>query len=421
MSTTVRSALHFNADRFLTDLRSLGAIGADTEKGGRTRLALTDTEKQGRDFVKGLMIDLGLRVQVDRIGNLIGTLPSQNDSKPHLMMGSHIDTVRNAGALDGCYGVLGGLAVCRAYRDAGVLPERPLTVIAFTGEEGVRYHPDMLGSLVYAGGMSLEEGLASRGIDGTVLGDELRRIGYNGTAPVGAIVPAEYIELHIEQGPVLEAEGLTIGAVFGVQGISWQRITINGTANHAGTTPTRLRRDAGLAAAKVIAFMREEVANGSGGTTIAATGSIAFEPNLVNVIPRKAVFTADIRDPDETKLQEAEHKLLAFLEQLRETDGIDFSTESLARFEPVKFDESIVSLVAQTAQELGLPAMRMVSGAGHDAQMIARIAPAAMIFVPSAGGVSHNPREHTDDQDLIHGLRVLLRVVQRRLESPSCE
>ncbi|SDV48954.1 Zn-dependent hydrolase [Chitinasiproducens palmae] len=409
--------LHLDTARLLEQLRQLGAVGQDAVGGGRTRIALTDADKAGRDLLVAWMREAGLSVRIDRIGNILGILPGAATASGQggLMIGSHIDTVRHAGALDGCYGVLAGLAVARAFRDAGVVPTRALVVAAFTNEEGARHQPDMMGSLVYAGGLSLQTALDAVGTDGSRLGDELARIGYAGKLAPGALVPADYLELHIEQGPVLEAEGLRIGVVESLQGISWQRITITGTANHAGTTPTRLRHDAGYAAAAVVAFLREQVVAAAPASTLATTGSLRFEPDVINVIPRKAVFTVDLRDPDEPRLRAAEARLQAFLAELAEREGVVIETERLARFEPVRFDGALVGEIEASAQRLGLSHLRMTSGAGHDAQMIARIAPAAMIFVPSRDGISHNPREHTDDDQLIEGARVLLDVVRRRL------
>ena len=238
----------------LEQLRDMGDIGL-TRPGdrdsGRTRMALDDGDRDGRDRLTAWMRELDLDVRVDGIGNIFGLLPGAADLPP-LMMGSHIDTVAQAGPLDGVYGVLSGLAVVRAFRKAGVVPPRPLAVAAFTNEEGVRFQPDMLGSLVHVGGLSLDAALNARGIDGARLGDELVRIGYAGSAPTGALRPAAYLELHVEQGPVLEAEGFQIGVVEGVQGISWRRISVEGQSNHAGTTPTRLRRDAALTAARIV-------------------------------------------------------------------------------------------------------------------------------------------------------------------------
>lgn len=410
--------LQLNGALLLQQIRALGQVGADATHGGRTRIALSDAEKAGRDLLVGWMRELDLDVQVDRIGNIFGTLRAAADSGEQrpLMTGSHIDTVTNAGALDGCYGVLAGLAVIRAYRDAGRLPERSITVGAFTNEEGVRYQPDMMGSLVYAGGLPLQQALDTLGTDGTRLGDELARIGYAGTLEPGAIVPHEYLELHIEQGPILDAENTLIGVVENLQGISWQQVEVKGHANHAGTTPTHLRHDAGFVASAIVAELRAMAVDS--GTTLATVGCMQFEPNVINVIPRKATFTVDLRDPDETCLAYAENRLSQYLEALAEREGVTITTERLVRFEPVIFDAGLADAIEASAQRFGFSHRRMTSGAGHDAQMIARIAPAAMIFVPSQGGISHNPREHTDDAQLIQGAQVLLDVVSRRLTHP---
>lgn len=410
----VTNGLSLDIPLLLQQIRELGAIGHDAAGGGRTRIALTDDERAGRDLLVRWMRELELEVRIDQVGNIFGVLrsaSSDGDARP-LMMGSHIDTVRHAGALDGCYGVLAGLAVVRAYRAAARVPRRAIVVGAFTNEEGVRYQPDMMGSLVYAGGLDVQATLDTIGTDGTRLGDELARIGYAGDMVPGTLVPNEYIELHIEQGPVLEAEGQCIGVVENLQGISWQKVTVHGTANHAGTTPTRLRHDAGYAAAACIAFLREQVVGAAPETTLATTGSLRVEPDVINVIARKATFTVDLRDPDEQRLQAAEQRFADFLVALARREGVTIKTERLVRFEPVVFDAGLADRIEAAAVRRGLSHRRMTSGAGHDAQMIARIAPAAMIFVPSRGGISHNPREHTDDQQLALGAQVLLDVVQ---------
>lgn len=406
------SKLHLNGQKLLEQIHALGDIGADAQNGGRTRIALTDADKAGRDQLVAWMRELELEVAIDRIGNIFGTLRAPGDAAP-LMIGSHIDSVTNAGALDGCYGVLAGLAVQRAYREAGVTPARSITVAAFSNEEGVRYQPDMMGSLVHAGGLALLAALDTLATDGTRLGDELQRIGYAGDMEPGAIMPHEYLELHIEQGPLLEAEQTQIGVVENLQGISWQQVTVTGNANHAGTTPTRLRHDAGFVACAAVTELRR-LARDSG-TTLATTGCMRFEPDVINVIPRRATFTVDLRDPDEQRLQQAEAHLARILRALAEAEGVTLETEQLVRFQPVTFDAALANAIEASARRLGLSHRRMTSGAGHDAQMIARIAPAAMIFVPSQGGISHNPREHTDDAQLLDGARVLLDVVTTRL------
>ena len=398
----------------LEQLRDMGDIGL-TRPGdrdsGRTRMALDDGDRDGRDRLTAWMRELDLDVRVDGIGNIFGLLPGAADLPP-LMMGSHIDTVAQAGPLDGVYGVLSGLAVVRAFRKAGVVPPRPLAVAAFTNEEGVRFQPDMLGSLVHVGGLSLDAALNARGIDGARLGDELVRIGYAGSAPTGALRPAAYLELHVEQGPVLEAEGFQIGVVEGVQGISWRRISVEGQSNHAGTTPTRLRRDAGLTAARIVTRLREMTETGE---TVATVGRLHLEPDLVNVIPARATLTVDMRDPDEQRLRAAEDALDAYLLAVAAQDGVRVSSERLARFEPVPFDPALVNVVEDTARRLGYSCRRMVSGAGHDAQMMARICPTAMIFTPSKGGLSHCPQECTDPEDLSRGVAVLMETVLARL------
>ncbi|CAH2604938.1 N-carbamoyl-L-amino-acid hydrolase [Rhodovastum atsumiense] len=398
--------LSITADRLLGRLRALGQIGRDSE-GRLTRLAASEADKAGRDAVAGWMEAAGLEVVVDRIGNLFGLWRGGEAGLAPVMVGSHIDTVIDAGILDGCYGVLAGLEAVETLRDAGIVPPRSVVVAAFTNEEGVRYAPDMMGSLVYAGGLPVETALASVGTDGTVLGEELARIGYAGAQAPGFLTPHAYVELHIEQGPVLEREGLRIGAVENLQGISWQRVTIEGIANHAGTTPMAMRRDAGLAAARVVTFLRDRVARGNA-PTVATVGCMSFAPNAINVIPSRAVFTVDLRDPDEARLREEEQALASWLKHLEAEEGVTISVERLARFAPVAFDQGIVGMVERAVSRRGLSARRMTSGAGHDAQMMARICPTAMIFVPSIDGISHNPRECTAEADLVAGANVLL-------------
>lgn len=401
-----------DAARLIERLHRLGGIGRD-EANRLVRLAGSDADKAGRDVLVGWLREADLEVAVDRIGNIFGIWrPDGTADLAPVLVGSHIDTVIDAGIYDGCYGVLAGLAVVEALMAAGFAPARPIAVAAFTNEEGVRYAPDMMGSLVHGGGLPVEAALATLGTDGSVLGEELARIGYAGPHEPGFLKPHVYVELHVEQGPVLERERLSIGAVDSLQGISWQRITIEGDANHAGTTPMSMRRDAGHAAARVISFVHER-ATASPTPTVATVGCIAFEPNAINVIPSRATLTVDLRDPDEIRLKAEEDALADFLDGLGRTSGVAITAERLARFEPVTFDPGIVALIEEAARRQGLGCRRMTSGAGHDAQMIARIAPAAMIFVPSAGGISHNPREFTADPDLIAGAGVLLDVVGR--------
>jgi len=398
-------ALRTDGDRLLARLAELATIGA-TADGACCRLALTDEDRAGRDLVCRWMRELGLQVQVDPIGNLFGWRAGSEDTAP-VMTGSHIDTVRTGGRYDGCLGVLGGLEVMRRLDEAGVRTRRPLVVAVFTNQEGARFAPDMLGSLVYAGGLPLAEALGRTGIDGRRLGDELARIGYAGQAALPLVRPHAFVELHIEQGPVLDAEGITIGAVENLQGISWQEVSIEGQANHAGTTPMRLRHDAGYAAAAIGAFVRT-LARELGGNQVGTMGSLSLQPNLINVIASKARLTVDLRNTDEAALQEAERRLAAFLAQLAREEGVAIQARRLARFEPVTFDAGVAALIIHVAARLGHRCRPMTSGAGHDAQMMARLCPTAMVFVPSVRGISHNGAEHTAPEHLAAGADVLL-------------
>lgn len=411
--------LTIDADRLLTRLDELARIGAIEGTKGCARLALTDEDKAGRDLVVLWMRDQGLEVTVDHVGNVVATRAGREDLAP-VMIGSHIDTVRTGGRYDGNLGVLAGLELVETLAGAGVTTRRPISVAFFTDEEGARFAPDMLGSLVYAGGMAVEEALDVVGIDGARLGDELGRIGYHGPAPCPGPAPYAYVELHIEQGPVLEADGVTIGAVTGVQGISWTEVTIEGQANHAGTTPMHLRKDPGYVAAALATYVRS-MALELGGRQVGTVGKLDLHPDLVNVIPATATMTVDVRNTDAEVLAEAERRVHEELDRLAAAEGVTTSTRSLARFDPVAFDDRVVALVEASAKELGHSVQRMPSGAGHDAQMLARVCPAGMVFVPSHRGISHNPAEHTEPEDIAAGANVLLRVVRALAEDGLAE
>lgn len=398
---------HINGNRLLQRLDALADIGS-TGDGGSCRLALTDEDKAGRDLVVSWMRDLDLEVVVDAIGNVFGTW-NVGAGAP-VMTGSHIDTVRTGGKYDGNYGVLAGLEVIETCKELSITPKHPLSVAIFTDEEGARFAPDMLGSLVYVGGLALEEALDAVSIDGKRLGDELVRIGYAGAAPCPGPAPHAFVELHIEQGPVLEAENDAFGAVTGVQGISWQELTIVGQSNHAGTTPMHLRRDPAYVAAMMTVYLRE-IAERFGGDQVCTVGKVDLHPNLINVIPARATITLDVRNTDEDTLRDAEHLIDTFCFQIEQDEGVSITKRQLARFEPVTFDERVIALVERRAQEVDARVRRMPSGAGHDAQMLARICPSAMIFVPSKDGISHNPREHTEPDELVNGANVLFRVM----------
>ena len=409
------TALRIDTARLLGRIDELGQIGRiDGPNGewGNARLALTDDDHAGRDLVVAWMRDLGLDVVIDAIGNVVATRAGTDPTLAPVMIGSHIDTVGTGGRFDGNLGVLAGLEIVETLARAGIETVRPLQVAFFTDEEGARFAPDMLGSLVYVGGLALESALdLVAADDGARLGDELERIGYAGPVPCPtAAAPHAFVELHIEQGPVLEAEGVTIGVVEGVQGISWTEVVIVGQSAHAGTTPMRLRHDPAYCAAAIATYVRD-LTRLLGADQVGTVGRIDVYPNLVNVVAARVVMTVDLRNTDDRILLDAESRLAAFLDELAASEGVTITTRSLARFEPVEFDTTMVDLVEATARRLGHSTRRMPSGAGHDAQMLARICPTAMVFTPSVNGLSHNIAEFTEATDIEAGANVLLQVV----------
>ncbi len=314
--------------RLLARLDAFNRIGA-LAGGGNCRLALTDDDRAGRDLLVQWMREIGLAVTIDAIGNIIGLRAGRENVAP-VMFGSHVDTVATGGRYDGLYGVLAGLEACEALDDIGIVTRRPLALAAFTNEEGSRFAPYAMGSLVYAGGLALNDAYAMRGTDGASVGDELRRIGYVGDASPGWLAPHAFLELHIEQGPVLEDEGLVIAAVEGVTGLSWIEVTITGRSAHAGTTPMHLRQDAGYAAAEIAVFLRR-LAQEMGGGQKATLGRIELAPNQVNVVAERAIATIDLRNTDAARLHAAERELTVFLDRLCDREHVSISTRSLAR------------------------------------------------------------------------------------------
>lgn len=398
--------LQINLKRLKARLASLNEHGA-LPGGGVCRLALSDQDKAARDLVTSWMEELGLTVHIDRMGNVVAVGQGQQ-GKPVVMMGSHIDTVATGGDFDGNLGVIAALEVLQTISEANIKTESALAVAFFTNEEGVRFQPDMMGSSVYAGSFSLAEALRAKDHHGISVGEELVRIDYAGHLEPGFIKPKAFLELHVEQGPVLESEDIQIGCVTGVQGISWQELTIEGTSNHAGTTPMGMRQDAGYAASAISCGVRN-ITREMGGNQVGTCGRIHLEPNLVNVIARKAVMTVDLRNTDSTKMRESEERLDALIEQVEQDANVQISKRRLCRFEPVPFDEKIVALVGKAAEESGLSYRRMPSGAGHDAGLMAGMCPAGMIFVPSVNGISHNVEELTLDHHLEAGANILLK------------
>ena len=389
-------------------IAALAQVGA-IEGGGVNRLALSDEDRQGRDLVVSLMRRLGLEVSIDKIGNVIG-VRAGTEPGPPVITGSHIDSVKTGGRYDGSLGVLAGLEVVATLNETGMETRHPLAVAFFTNEEGARFAPDMMGSMVHQGHLSLEEMLDMSGVDGTTVGENLKRIGYVGHVPCGSVKGRAYVELHIEQGPVLERDGITIGAVEGVQGISWTEVNIIGVSNHAGTTPMSMRQDAGYAAASIVRSARK-LAKDIGGDQVATVGYLTLTPNVVNVIPGRSSLVVDLRNTDPEKLRLAEQRLYNLLNRLAKRENVYIARRSLARYEPVEFDADLIQAVERHARLLGHSVRRLPSGAGHDAQAFAPNCPTGMIFVPSVGGISHNIEEHTDVKDIEAGADVLLQML----------
>ncbi len=406
--TSRSTDLSSDVGRLQNRIKELGRVGAITS-GGVSRLALTNEDRDGRDLVVRWMRDLGLSIQVDRIGNVIGTRAGILDSPP-VIIGSHIDSVATGGLYDGALGVLAGLEAVQTLNDADLKTQYPIAVSFFTNEEGVRFTPDMMGSAVHQGSLPLETALETVGTDGQTVGAELTRIGYAGDIPVNNMIPRAYLELHIEQGPVLENTNTTIGAVTGVQGISWTEFELQGVSNHAGTTPMHLRHDAGYVAA-AIAVEARAIATDFGANQVATVGVSELTPNLINVIANRARVTVDLRNTSDAKLTQAETRLIGFATDTAAAEGVTLEKRSLVRFSPVEFDTVIIDMIEKAAATSDYTYCRLPSGAGHDAQMFAPNCPTGMIFIPSTQGISHNENEFSSEQDIAAGMDVLMKVL----------
>ena len=406
--TSRSTDLSSDVGRLQNRIKELGRVGAITS-GGVSRLALTNEDRDGRDLVVRWMRDLGLSIQVDRIGNVIGTRAGILDSPP-VIIGSHIDSVATGGLYDGALGVLAGLEAVQTLNDADLKTQYPIAVSFFTNEEGVRFTPDMMGSAVHQGSLPLETALETVGTDGQTVGAELTRIGYAGDIPVNNMIPRAYLELHIEQGPVLENTNTTIGAVTGVQGISWTEFELRGVSNHAGTTPMHLRHDAGYVAA-AIAVEARAIATDFGANQVATVGVSELTPNLINVIANRARVTVDLRNTSDAKLTQSETRLLSFATDTAAAEGVTLEKRSLVRFSPVEFDTVIIDMIEKAAATSDYTYCRLPSGAGHDAQMFAPNCPTGMIFIPSTQGISHNENEFSSEQDIAAGMDVLMKVL----------
>jgi beta-ureidopropionase / N-carbamoyl-L-amino-acid hydrolase len=408
MSTNIR----INGDRLWDSLMELARIGA-TEKGGVCRLALTDLDRQARDLVRRWCEEAGCTVSVDRMGNMFARRPGKDDALAPVMTGSHIDTQPTGGKFDGNYGVLAGLEVIRTLNDFNYETLRPMEVAVWTNEEGSRFAPAMVASGVFAGVFDLDYGLSRKDVDGKTMGEELARIGYAGDTPCGGREIAAFFEAHIEQGPILEAEGKTIGVVQGVQGIRWYEVTVTGQEAHAGPTPMPRRKDALVGVARMVSAVNR-IGKANPPYACATVGMVQVSPNSRNVIPGKVFFTIDFRHPDPDVLARMGGEMKAEAESIAKELSLEIDFKEIWYSPPVKFAAPCVGAVKAAAEELGFTNREIISGAGHDAVYLSRVAPTAMVFVPCKDGISHNEIEDALPVDLAAGCDVLLRAMVER-------
>nr|WP_244322996.1 Zn-dependent hydrolase [Paraburkholderia dipogonis] len=393
----------------------LAAIGA-TPKGGVKRLALTDLDKKGRDKVVGWALEAGLSVTVDQIGNIFMRRRGRNPHLPPVMTGSHIDTQPTGGKFDGNYGVLAGLEIVRTLNERGIETEAPIEVTAWTNEEGSRFVPVMMGSGVFCGAFTLEHAYAAKDVDGHNVRDELERIGYLGDEPCGNHPIGSYFEAHIEQGPVLEDSDRVIGVVPAVLGLSWYDCVVTGVEAHAGPTPMPLRKDA-LQAASVVMQEVVAIANRYATSGRGTVGFVQVFPNSRNVIPGEVRFSIDLRNETGALLDKMHEELVACIVSVQASHGVRISLQRVSHYPPCPFDAGCVDAVRRATEKLGYSHMDVVSGAGHDAIYAARVAPAAMIFVPCKDGISHNEIEDARPDHLAAGCNVLLHAMLERATS----
>jgi beta-ureidopropionase / N-carbamoyl-L-amino-acid hydrolase len=407
--TTPLSNLRVDPDRLWTSIMETARIGA-TAKGGINRLTLTDLDRQVRDWFTAACREAGCDVTVDAMGNIFARRPGRDNALPPIAMGSHLDTQPTGGKFDGVIGVLAGLEVLRTLNDAGIATNAPIEVVNWTNEEGSRFAPSMLASGVFAGAFSAEYAYARRDRDGVSFAEALDSIGYRGKTPCGGRPIGAFFELHIEQGPILEAEGKTIGVVTGVQGMRWYEATVIGSDSHAGATPMRLRRDALLAAARMIQAVNV-VARDHAPDAVGTVGLIEARPNSRNVVPGDVFLTIDLRHPDDSVVARMDQQMRAALDGIAADAGVSVTVSCVLDGPAVTFDAQCVDAVERAAAMQGLSARRITSGAGHDAANLSAVAPTAMIFVPCEAGISHNELEKAEPEHVAAGANVLLHAV----------
>jgi N-carbamoyl-L-amino-acid hydrolase len=400
--------IQVNRERLWQSLMEMAKIGA-TAKGGSKRLALSDLDREGRDLFVGWCKEAGCTVSVDRMGNIFARRPGRRRDLAPVVTGSHLDTQPTGGKFDGVYGVLAGLEVIRTLNDLGYETDAPLEVAVWTNEEGSRFAPAMVGSGVFAGVFTEEYGHSRTDLDGKRLGDELKRIGYLGQQKLGGRPFKAFFEAHIEQGPILEAERKTIGVVQGIQGIRWFEVTVTGRESHAGTTPMNRRKDAMLGAARLVDRINRIALEHPPG--VATVGLLQVSPNSRNTIPGTVFFSVDLRHPDDRALSRMKAALEAAAAEVCAALGLEADCKEIWWSPAVRYDEGCIAAVRKAADALGYGHRDIVSGAGHDAGYVARVAPVGMVFVPCADGISHNEVESATPEDLAAGCNVLLRAM----------
>ncbi|MBK5005250.1 Zn-dependent hydrolase [Pseudomonas sp. S32] len=403
--------LKSNGERLWASLMAMAEIGA-TARGGSCRLALTEQDKAGRDLFSHWCREAGLTLTVDAIGNLFARRAGIDPTAAPVMMGSHLDTQPEGGRFDGVYGVLAGLEVLRRLDDLGIRTRKPLEVAVWTNEEGARFTPAMFGSAVFTGALTLQAALAIRDAEGITVAEALRTTGYAGQRPLGGEVDA-YFEAHIEQGPILEDNAKAIGVVSGGQAIRWLDITVEGMAAHAGTTPMPLRKDALYGAARMIQAV-EQLAADFAPQGLTTVGELTIAKASRNTIPGQVRFTVDLRHHRDQAIEAMEHELTLKLQAIARNRGLQVRIERHWVSPATPFDAACVAAVQQAVDGLGYTQQAIVSGAGHDAILLARHCPTAMVFIPCVGGLSHNEAEDVLFDDARQGADVLLNAVLAR-------
>lgn len=403
--------VRINGQRLWGSIMEMAKIGA-TAKGGSHRLTLSDEDKQGRDLFAAWCEAAGCSVTVDRLGNMFARRPGRED-RPPVAAGSHLDTQPYGGKFDGVFGVLSALEVVRTLNDHGIETAAPVEIVNWTNEEGARFAPAMLSSGVFANVFGLDYALDRTDVDGKRFGDELERIGYAGSLPVGDHPFAAFFEAHIEQGPILEREGKQVGVVATAQGFRWYDITFVGQAAHTGSTPMAGRRNALLGAAQIITAVDQIALDNHPDGRGTVGGQFKVSPGSRNIIPGQVDFTVDMRHPDADTLAGMDRALTKRCREVADEIGLEMTFEQNSYSPPVIFDTACVDAVQSACEALGYPHRRMTSGAGHDACYIAQVAPTSMIFVPCAGGISHNEAESATQEDLEAGCNVLLHAMLR--------